>query len=109
MAGGKKKTKVRYECYENGVRVPCPENFKESPEFKQYLRQKKARLHDTSRHYMEDSEDTGERTYYDDSVRTYYDETIKEEANDWDRTILLRGTLITDIYPQFVPPFFKFM
>ena len=82
MAGGKKKTKVRYECYENGVRVPCPENFKESPEFKQYLRQKKARLHDTSRHYMEDSEDTGERTYYDDSERTYYDETIREEAND---------------------------
>ena len=34
MAGGKKKTKIRYKCYRNGERVPCPENFKESPEFK---------------------------------------------------------------------------
>ena len=84
MAGGKKKTKVSYKCYENGERVPCPENFKESPEFKQYQRQKKMRHYDTRRHYIKDSEASTERFYHNDkdSKRTYYDETIREEAEE---------------------------
>jgi len=86
-AGRRKKTTVKYKCFNTaGERVVCPENFKQSPGFKKYLRQKKAKLHDTRRHYYtdEDREDTSERTYYDDadSARTYYDETIREEAND---------------------------
>ena len=78
MAGGK----VRYKCYKNGERVPCPENFKESPEFKQYLRQKKMRHYDTRRHYVDDSQISTERTYQDDSERTYFDESIREEAEE---------------------------
>ena len=80
-AGGKKKTKVRYKCWSSGERVVCPDNFKQSSGFKEYLRQKRARLHDTSRQYYtdEDRENTSERTYYDESPRTYYDETIKEQ------------------------------
>jgi predicted metal-binding protein len=81
-AGGRKKTKIRYKCWSGGERVPCPENFKQSPEFKQYLRQRKARLHDTRRHLMDDEQIPTHRTYMDSTERTYYDETIREEAEN---------------------------
>ena len=80
--GGRKKTKIRYKCWSGGERIPCPDNFKQSPEFKQYLRKKKARLHDTRRHLMDDEQISTERTYMDSTERTYYDETIREEAEN---------------------------
>jgi len=76
----KSKTKIRYRCYEDDIRVPCPEGFKQSPEFIEYQRNKKARRHDTSRQYYtdEDREDNRERTYYNSSDRSYYDDSIRE-------------------------------
>jgi hypothetical protein len=79
----KHKTKIRYKCFSEGVRVPCPEGHKQSPEFKQYLRQKKARLHDTRRYYYKDKtrpRPSNERTYMKSYPRDYYDETIREEV-----------------------------
>jgi hypothetical protein len=85
-AGRRTKTKIRYKCFNAaGERVVCPENFKQSPGFKQHLRQKKAKLHDTRRHYYKDKtrpRPSNERTYMKSYPRTYYDETIREEAND---------------------------
>lgn len=81
-AGRVEKSKIRYKCFRDGIRIPCPENFKESPEFRQYQREKKAGHHDTRRHYMDNEQISTERTYYDDSIRTYYDESIREEAEN---------------------------